>query len=178
MCYPMDKLDKLTGFFVLAMSCYAVALFMTASGQSQATEVEKRGQEVRQYVLTPELDSKIQAAKNLLAQDSLDKTESLLNSLLGEFPYEGELYLLKGDILVRRQQPIAAMYAYKEAIGLNPDFLDKKTRQFQGKKIKNTVEEALVAIESGLQRNPDDHQLRNDQKILYYMKRKLAGSCG
>ena len=70
------------------------------------------------------------------------------------FPYEGELYMLKGDILVRRQQPVAAMYAYKEAIGLNPDFLDKKTRQFQGRKIKNTVEEALTAIESGLRAQP------------------------
>ncbi|MHB8789397.1 MAG: hypothetical protein ACYDBT_05900 [Desulfobulbaceae bacterium] len=174
----MDKFDRLTAFFVIGLSCYASVLLVTANGQSQAKEVEKRSQEAQQYVLTPELDSKILAAKNLLAQDNLEKSEALLTALLSEFPYEGELHMLQGDLLMRRQEPIAAMYAYREAISLNPDFLDKKTRQFQGRKIKNTVEEALAAIESGLQSNPADRQLRNDQKIVYYMKRKLAGSCG
>lgn len=174
----MDKLDKLTVVIVIAMSCYATVLLITANGQVRATEAEKRNPEALQYVLPPELASKIEAAKNLLAQDSLDQSELLLNTLLSELPNEGELHMLKGDILVRRQQPIAAMYAYKEAIGLNPDFLDKKTRQFQGKKIKNTVEEALAAIETGLQNNPDDRQLRNDQKTVYSLKRILAGSCG
>ncbi|MHB8811568.1 MAG: tetratricopeptide repeat protein [Desulfobulbaceae bacterium] len=174
----MDRLDKWTAFFVLALSCYATVLLISANGTSQAKEDEKRSQEVRQHVLTPELDSKIQTAKNLLRQENLEKSEALVTTLLGEFPYEGELYMLKGDILVRRQQPVAAMYEYKEAIQLNPDFLDKKTKQFQGKKIKVTVEEAMAAIESGLRKDPEDSKLRNDQKTLYFMKRKLAGSCG
>lgn len=178
MYFTMDKLDKLTVSIVIAMSCYAAVLLISANGQSQATEAEKRNPVVLQYVLPHELENRIQAAKNLLAQDSLEQSELLLNTLLSELPHVGELHMLKGDILVRRQQPIAAMYAYKEAIGLNPDFLDKKTRQFQGKKIKNTVEEALTAIETGLEHNPDDRQLRNDQKMVYSLKRILAGSCG
>lgn len=174
----MDKLDKWTAFFVIALSCYATVLLVLANGQTLAKEEEKRSQAVRQHVVTPELDSKIQAAKNLLSQENLEKSEALVTTLLGEFPYEGELYMLKGDILVRRQQPVAAMYEYKEAIQLNPDFLDKKTKQFQGKKIKVTVEEAMAAIESGLRKDPDDSKLKQDQKTLYFMKRKLAGSCG
>lgn len=174
----MDKLDKWTAFFVIAMSCYATGLLMAANGPSQAKDDVRRAQNVSQYALPPELNSKIQAAKNLLGQENLDKSEALVTALLGQFPYEGELYMLKGDILVRRQQPIAAMYEYKEAIQLNPDFLDKKTKQFQGKKIKVTVEEAMAAIESGLRKDPGDSKLKNDQKILYFMKRKLAGSCG
>ena len=75
MYFTMDKLDKLTVFFVIAMSCYAAVLLVTANGQSQAKETEKRDQVVRQYVLPPELESKIQAAKNLLAQDSLEQSE-------------------------------------------------------------------------------------------------------
>jgi tetratricopeptide (TPR) repeat protein len=75
--------------------------------------------------------------------------------------------MLKGDILMRRQQPINAMYAYKEAVELNPDFLDKKTELFQGKKIKVTVEEALAAIESGLNENPDDILLKDHLQTVY-----------
>ena len=86
--------------------------------------------------------------------------------------------MLKGDILMRRQQPIAAMYEYKEAISLNPDFLDKKTKSFQGKKIKVTVDEAMAAIESGLNQNPGNSQLKDDRQAVYFMKRKIAGSCG
>ena len=174
----MDKLDKWTVFAVTAMAIYATALLFAAGNNSQAQQGAEQNPPPHQYVINPELDSKIQAATNMLAQDNLEKTEVLVNSLLSEFPYEGKLYMLKGDILMHRQQPIAAMYQYKEAVDLNPDFIDKKTKLFQGKKIKVSVEEAMAVIETGLQQNPDDSQLKNDQKILYYMKRKLAGSCG
>ena len=73
---------------------------------------------------------------------------------------------------------VITMYEYKEAISLNPDFLDKKTKEFQGKKIKVTVEEAMTAIETRLQNNPGDDQLKDHRQTVYFMKRKLAGSCG
>lgn len=174
----MDKLDKLTIASVTVMLLYAAVLLISAGDQPQKEHEEKSRQVAHQYIINPELDSKIALASNLLAQDNIDKTESLVNSLLDEYPYEGKLYMLKGDILMRRQQPVAAMYEYKEAIELNPDFLDKKTELFQGKKIKVTVEEAMTVIQSGLQQQPDSTKLKNDRETVYFMKRKLAGSCG
>ncbi len=174
----MDKLDKLTSVGVTVLLLYAAALLFMSHGESQANQGKKHRQSARQYIINPDLDNQIQLAKNLMAQDNLEKTELLVKSLVGEFPYEGKLYMLKGDILMRRQQPIAAMYEYKEAISLNPDFLDKTTKLFQGKKIKVTVEEAMAAINSGLLQNPGNSQLKNDRKAVYFMKRKIAGSCG
>jgi Flp pilus assembly protein TadD len=174
----MDKHDKLTVLSVTILMLYGAVLLLTAPDKPQAMSTDKRRVASQQYIANPELDSKIRLAKNLIAQDNLEKTELLVNSLIGEFPYKGELFILKGDILMRRQQPVAAMYEYKEAVDLNPDFLDKKTKLFQGKKIKITVEEAMAAIESDLQQHPDNTQLKSDRKIVYYMKRKIAGSCG
>jgi tetratricopeptide (TPR) repeat protein len=174
----MDRLDRWTVVSVIAMSLYASVLMYMQGGTSQAVQEERGNRTAPQHTVSPELEGKMQTVKNLLAQDNLEKTEALLTPLLEQFPYEGELYLLRGDVLMRRQQPIAAMYQYKEAIQLNPDFLDKKTPQFQGRKIKVAVEEAKMAIESGLQAAPGDDKLKSDQKILYFMKRKLAGSCG
>jgi len=174
----MDKLDKLTLISTTTLALYAATLLFMSDDQSQTDLADKNIQAARQYVINPELDNKIQLARNLMAEDNLEKTELLVDSLLSEFPYEGKLYMLKGDILMRRQQPIAAMYEYKEAISLNPDFLDKKTKLFQGKKIKVSVEEAMAAIESGLQQNPDNSKLRDNRQAVYYMKRQLAGSCG
>lgn len=174
----MDKLDKLTIISVLFLAVYASVLLALEYDPARSVEEKELEVAAKQHVVTPELKNKIQLAKNLLIQDNLTKSESLVESLIREYPYEGTLYILKGDILMRYQKPIAAMYEYKEAISLNPDFLDKKTNDFQGKKIKVTVEEAMSAIESGLQQNPSNGQLKDHRQTVYFMKRKLAGSCG
>jgi len=174
----LDSLDKWALLLITLAIIYGAALLVTGNGLSQAGEDDRRRQPAPQLVLNPELDNKIQQARDLLVRENLDKTEMLVDSLLGEFPFEGRLHLLKGDILVRRQQPVDAMYAYKEAVELNPDFLDRKTELFQGKKIKVTVEEALAAIEVGLKGNPDDTLMKGHLQTVYFMKRKLAGGCG
>lgn len=174
----MDKLDKLTIVSVVVIVLYTGTLLALQYDPSASETNQQDEIAARQHVVTPELRQKIDLAKNLLTQDNLTKSESLVESLITEYPYEGALFMLKGDILMRHQKPVAAMYEYKEAISLNPDFLDKKTKSFQGKKIKVTVEEAMSVIESGLQDNPGNNQLKDDRQTVYYMKRKLAGSCG
>ena len=174
----MDKLDKLTIGIVVGMALYTGTLLALEYDPSQSEITKQVEIAAKQHVVTPELQNKINLAKNLIIQDNLKKSESLVESLITEYPFEGALYMLKGDILMRHQKPIAAMYEYKEAISLNPDFLDKKTNAFQGKKIKVTIEEAMTAIESRLQQTPGDSQLKDDRQTVYFMKRKLAGSCG
>lgn len=174
----MDTLDKWTVCLITVLVLYGALLLSLAEESNPVHNGKTAAIAAQQHIATPELVSKIQLAKNLLSQDNVAKTEQLVDSLLKEYPYEGKLYMLKGDIFLRRQQPVAAMYEYKEAIGLNPDFLDKKTELFQGKKIRVTVNEAMAAIETGIKQFPGDQKLRVDRETVYYMKRKLAGSCG
>lgn len=174
----MDKLDKLTAITISVLLLYGSLLLVRADGSEEPQRPDNAVLRAQQVVLNPMLDKKIELAKTLLIEDNIEKSEELVESLLGEHPYMGSLYMLKGDILMRRQQPIAAMYEYKEAISLNPDFLDKKTELFQGKKIKNTVNEAHAAIESGLEKDPSSERLKDGRQVVYFMKRKLAGSCG
>ena len=94
-------------------------------------------QQVR--VFDPELDRKVKIAKDLLENNNLLKAEELATALISEFPYDGAPYMVIGDIQLRRQDPVAAMASYRNGIELNPDYLDKKTGVFQGKKIKATV---------------------------------------
>jgi tetratricopeptide (TPR) repeat protein len=174
----MDNFDKLiSGLLIVLVTC-TTALIFTRKGDSQMAGNENRQLPARQHVTHPELDNQIGLAKKILAENNLEKTAALVDLLISQFPYEGEPYFLRGDLLVRRQQPIAAMHEYRSAVELNPDFLDKKTQLFQGKKIKFTLEEARSAIETGLQQEPGNLQLKDDRKVFYYMKRKLAGGCG
>jgi hypothetical protein len=55
-------------------------------------------------------------------------------------------------------------------VDLNPDFLDRKTRLFQGREIKGVLKEVAAL----LARRPDQAARRE----LLYMQRKVAGGCG
>jgi len=81
-------MDNLTNdsLFVIALSCYATVLLILANGQTLAKEEEKRSLAVRQHVVTPELDSKIQAAKNLLSQENLEKARRWSPPFSANFP--------------------------------------------------------------------------------------------
>jgi len=97
--------------------------------------------------------------------------------ILAAYPFEGIPHMLLGDIKLRRQDIIGAAIEYRKAIDLNPDFLDKKADEFQGKKIKKTVEESLTEIEAAIQNGDSSLEMREKRNIMYYMLRKIAGSC-
>jgi tetratricopeptide (TPR) repeat protein len=129
-------------------------------------------------VFNPELDRKVKVAKDLLENNNLLKAEELATGLISEYPYDGAPHMVIGDIQLRKQNLVAAMDSYRNGIDLNPDYLDKKTEVFQGKKIKATVLEAKAIIEKDLQENPGNGDLRQKRKTVYYMLRRIAGSCG
>jgi len=133
-------------------------------------------QEVRPF--NTELENKVKVARVLLDKNNLQKAEELFTSLITEYPYDGSPYMVKGDLHLRQQDPMSAMLAYKNGIDFNPDYLDKKTKVFQGKKVKATVLEAKAILEKDLKSNPGNGELKQKRKTGYYMLRRIAGSCG
>lgn len=174
----MDRLDKMAISILAVLACYAAALMILGGNNPQPASMENKSFRPDMAYSNPVLDHSLKQARKLLDDNNLGKTEKLVNELINTYPYEGQPYMIRGDLYMHLQKPIKAMYAYKAAVDLNPDFLDKNTKLFQGKKIKVGIEEAKSTIEAGLQKKPDDPLLRKDLKILYYMQRKLAGSCG
>lgn len=175
----LDRLDRLALVVLALLLVSALGLIIFQPGQvGQAT---KRGRGVRQSVvlINPDLDKKLAAATTLLNGGDPVKAGQLLDALIVEFPYEGGPHMLKGDLFLRKQQPVEALLEYRQGVDLNPDYLDKKMVEvFQGKKVKSSLEEARQAIDGGLARTPGDATLREQRKVLYYMLRKVAGSCG
>lgn len=175
----LDRIDLWALAVLVILFISAVALIVSRPGGAE--QAAKRGGGFRQnvVVVSPELDRKMAVAAGLLNGGNPAKAGELLDELIAEFPYEGGPRMLKGDLLLRQQQPIAAMLEYRQGVDLNPDYLDKKMAAvFQGKKVKNTLEEARRAIDAGLAANPDDATMRQHREVLYYMLRKVAGSCG
>lgn len=174
-----DRFDRLA--LVVLLTLLVSALGLIVYQPVDGTQLDRKKVAVRQSVAvaSPEFANRMVTAVNLLNGGDPARTEQLLDELIASFPYEGGPHMLKGDLLLRKQQAIAAMLEYRQGVDLNPDYLDKKmTGVFQGKKIKSTLEEARQAITAGLARNPGDANLRQQREILYYMLRKVAGSCG
>ena len=172
----MDKLDKLS---LLAIIILVVSVsFLVAVHADDPQDRDKYVIRQQVSVFNPELDRKVKVAKDLLENNNLLKAEELATGLISEYPYDGAPHMVIGDIQLRKQNLVAAMDSYRNGIDLNPDYLDKKTEVFQGKKIKATVLEAKAIIEKDLQENPGNSDLRQKRKTVYYMLRRIAGSCG
>ena len=172
----MDKLDKLSLLAIVILVVSASFLVAVYADVAEDRDQFVVRQQVR--VFNPELDNKVKIAKDLLENNNLLKSEELAELLISEYPYDGAPYMVIGDIELRKQDPIAAMESFRSAIDLNPDFLDKKTEVFQGKKIKATVLEAKAIIEKELGASPGNNELIGKRKTVYYMLRRIAGSCG
>lgn len=172
----VDRLDKISALAIAGFVLWAVVLVVVQVGQdNDRPDIQRPLAVVR---VDPALDKKITLAKGLLAGNNLEQADKLLTEMIATYPFEAVPYFLKGDAALYRQDPIAAMLAYRKAVDLNPDFLDKKADLFQGKKIKKTVEEAKAVIETGLAAKPGDPALIEARTTYYYMLRKIAGSCG
>lgn len=170
----MDRLDKISALAIACLMLWGLFLVVVQLGQPE----ERREAQEAVVRVDPVLDKKIALAKTLLADNNIEQADKLLAELIASYPFEATPYFLHGDARLYRQDPVGAMLEYRKAVDLNPDFLDKKSNLFQGKKIKKTVEEARGVIESGLAGNSGDAALIAARKVYYYMLRKIAGSCG
>jgi tetratricopeptide (TPR) repeat protein len=174
----MDTLDRVSIWAIVILIISSFAVISGHMGEARPDRKEQKRMEAPDYsAVNSEVNNAVKLVKNLMETGNLDKAEILVKELIQKYPYEAEPHMLMGDILMRRQEPVKAMFDYKEAIDLNPDYLDKKTALFQGKKLKIAVGEALAEIEKRVERNPGDESLKGERKIIYYLQRKIAGSC-
>ncbi len=167
-----DRLDWLSLAAIVVLGL-AVAVLVVTYPADAPTRKELR----RSQLLDPQLAAALDTAANLIAAGNLRQADELVGQLERDYPYNGKVHMLRADLHLLRQQPIQAMLAMRKAVDLYPDLLDRKSDDFQGRKIKNTMQEAweLLNDESaGL----DGEERQRYRKVFYYMQRKLAGSCG
>lgn len=172
----MDRLDKLSLLIIFILIAVIYLLSRNLPGEATDRQVA-----VHQGLGVMRLGSdapEIKKLKQLIAAGNVQKAEEMVGELLRQFPYEGEPYMLKGDILMRKQETLKAMYAYREAVDLNQDYVDSKTRLFQGKKIAVVLKEAGEIIGSSQSGEDSGGEMKEARETMYYLMRKLAGSCG
>ncbi len=174
----MDNLDKISGVVMVVLVAVLVVLGMDYEGEAENSVASVAAKTAYAMGASEIPAERIKVLKDLVANNNIGKAEAGVGELLEKYPYDGAPHMLMGDIRIRKQDPVAAMYSFKDAIDLNPDYVDKKAELFQGRKIKNTVEEAKEIIEKALSESEGNKKMKEAKKTMYYLLRKLAGSCG
>lgn len=175
----MDRLDRISIWAIVVLIISSSALISHHMGEARTERKDNQRVPASAYqIVNPEVVNNSKVIRNLMESSSLIKAEGLAKEMIGKYPYEGEVRMLMGDIFFRKQEIITAIEEYKMAVDLNPDYLDKKTDLFQGKKLKRIVSEALSEVEGKLRINPQDAELKQFRKDIYYLQRRIAGSCG
>jgi tetratricopeptide (TPR) repeat protein len=174
----MDRLDRISIWAIVVLIISSSALISHHMGEARTERKDNQRMPMAAYqVVNPEVVNSSKVIRNFMESSNLIKAENLAKETIAKYPYEGETRMLMGDILVRKQEILKAVEEYKTAIDLNPDYLDKKTALFQGKKLKRAVNEALSEIEGKIKNNPQDESLKKFRKDIYYLQRRIAGSC-
>lgn len=176
----MDRLDKLSALALVVLALCTLLLVVRESSkpapEGGGSEKARKEAQAKRY-FDPNFDKKIDLVKKLMVAGNLENAEKLTAEILAAYPFEGMPYMLNGDIKLRRQDIVGAAIEYRKAIDLNLNFLDKKADEFQGKKIKKTVEESLTEIEAAIQNGDSSQEMKEKRNTMYYMLRKIAGSC-
>jgi tetratricopeptide (TPR) repeat protein len=176
----MDRFDNISigALVVLLVVSTAVICDHRSEAQPDRNRSQQKPAPQEDPAARAELERAGKLIRNLLEAGSLSQAEVLVLELVRKYPYQGEPHMLMGDLLMRKQDPVQAMIAYKQAIDVEPDYLDKKTPLFQGKKLKGAAAEALSEIENRVRLNPGDASLQQEKKVIHYLYRRIAGSCG
>jgi hypothetical protein len=175
----LDGLDKMALTAVAVMVVAGLILIGSYSGRGNPVGMVDGVSRRAVVIISPEFDGKLALAQTLLNTGNLPKAGELITGMIKDYPYDGRPYMLLGDLYVHEQQPVLAMLEYRNGVDLNPDFLDKNAgKLFRGKQLKNILREARRAIGAGLKENPGDPVLKEQLETLYYMLRRVAGSCG
>lgn len=174
------RFDGLDRWAAAAIVVLGVVLMYLITVLDTAATVHRQGSLIGPVAppVPPEYSARSKTAAQLLAAGNMDKLKPLLDEMIAGYPYQSEPFMLLADYHIRRQEPVAAMHAFRQALDLNLDYLEKKTPLYQGKKIKSTVREAEEQINLALANNPGDPAMREGRQEVYYMLRKLAGGSG
>lgn len=173
----MDRLDKFSIFAMIILLISSLALISNHRGEAKSDQYNQKMIALNNTIVNNVLERKINEIKDLIVAGNLDKAEIFTKVLIQKYPYEGDPRILMGDIFMRKQKPIMAVLEYKGAVDLNPDYLDKQTPIFQGKKIEFAVKEAIAEIERKIEENPEDASMKRYRKEVYYLQRRIAGGC-
>lgn len=175
-----DPLDVLTKAALAVLT--AVMLFMlvqqrlTASpnaaeaggGAAELRRIEER--RAQDKALYQEVAALAEQRQHDAAMDKLKQIQAAQPNNSRSFLWQAQLQYNNGDLA-------DALASYRQAIDLEPGYIDRKSPLFVGKDIKKNVLEAKDKLQREVTLKPNDPDIKRALNELLYVQRRLAGGC-
>jgi len=176
----MDWLDKLSIAAIVGL--IIIAGGMLGNQQINERRSENRaqvdGRETKSYASQMEVDKQIYASvityqdKGLYAEAIAELDRIAKNNPKNSLSY---IYLAESHLAQGRLSD--AIRNYRQAVEMQPDYVDQRTPVFKGDEIKKLVTEGIPKLEREKKLKPKDEDVKQALKDVYYLQRRLAEGC-
>ena len=176
----MDRFDKLNIALIAIISLITIGMLANQEiikrrlGLDEAAAAER----ARYYAEQMALNAKIyQEVISLKEEEHYDEAMTKLEDVMKTYPGRAQSYVYKAQLSLKSGKLGDTIHNYRLAVENDLDYLDKKTPLFIGHEIKGLVKESLEKFGREVKLKPNDEEVRNTLKDLYYLQRILAGGC-
>jgi tetratricopeptide (TPR) repeat protein len=177
----MDRLDK------ISIAAIAV-LVMATIGMLSNREISKRqhghnpGSESEggknSYALQIEMDRKIyQEVASYQKQGLHAKAMAKLEDVMKKYPQRPRSHVYMAQLHLKQGELASAIHEYRQAVEMEPDYVDERTPLFIGNEIKELVVEAREKFGREKKLRPQDKIVKIALNDVYYLQSRLAGGC-
>lgn len=170
-----DRFDFAVITAAIVLGSAALVLGITGGGEGMT----RAAAAVRMKAEPPDpaVYQEIAGAETLMASGQVEEAMDALGRISSSNPAMSEPHALMGQGYARLLDYPSAMREYRMALVMDPDYADKKSGKFIGKRIKPAVKDGMAEAREALAKDPDDVSARAALKDAYYLERMLAGGC-
>ena len=171
----LDKFDLIVLTVVALLVAAAVVVGTTGKSDRQFTR--PASSRVQPPPPDPAFEGRLANARTFIGAGQASEAVKDLQALASSNPASSDAHALLGEAYARLMDYPSSMREYRLAISMDPEFLDKKSGKFVGKRVKAAVKDAMDEAKKALAANPDDPKAKAALSDAYYLERMLAGGC-
>ena len=130
------------------------------------------------YAAQIEADKKIyEAVTSAIEKGLYGEAETKLEGIMQKHPNKPLSYIYLAQLDLKQGRLGDSVHNYRLAVEMQPDFVDKKALLYQGEAITKVVKEGTDKFQREQKLKPDDKNVKQALKDVFYLQRRLAGGC-
>jgi tetratricopeptide (TPR) repeat protein len=175
----VDWTDKLSLAAILVLT--AITLGMLGNHQIAKRRDNNAGLRIEAgaaYAAQIEADKKIyEEVVSYNEQGLYSEAMSSLKGIMERYPEKPLSYVHLARLDLKQGELADSIHNYRQAVELEPDYVDEKAPLYMGEEIKTLVKEGIEKLKREEAMRPKDRKIKEALKDVYYLQRRLAGGC-
>jgi tetratricopeptide (TPR) repeat protein len=176
----MDWLDRLSIVAIAGLTLITIGMFVNR----EMTEREAHNPESAvedqndSYTLQMEMDKKIfHGVASYMEKGLYGEAMAELKDIMKKYPDKPRAHVYLAQLYLEQGGLGDAIHSYRQAVEMEPDYVDERTPLFIGDKIRGLVTEGREKFAREKALKPEDKEIKMALEDIYYLQSRLAGGC-